>query len=40
MFYKVDTESAVKEVMKQRACTYEEAVAFLIQVVKKQELDV
>ncbi|MDN7145374.1 hypothetical protein [Liquorilactobacillus mali] len=40
MVYKVDTESTIKEVMKQRACTYEEAVAFLIQVVKKQESDV
>ncbi|WP_268872837.1 hypothetical protein [Liquorilactobacillus oeni] len=37
MAYSNDTEVAVKAVMKQRSCSYEEAIAFLIDIVKKQE---
>ncbi|MCP9312577.1 hypothetical protein [Liquorilactobacillus satsumensis] len=33
-----ETEIAVKAVMKQRSCSYEEAIAFLIEIVKKQEI--
>ncbi|WP_268870130.1 hypothetical protein [Liquorilactobacillus sucicola] len=36
MAFSNDTEKAIRTVMKQKACTYEEAIAFLIDVVQKQ----
>ncbi len=37
MAFSKETKQVVETVMKQRACSYEEAIAYLIEVLNKQE---